>query len=535
MSNLSSSSNSGNSDSVVYVCQSGTCRSKGSDAALLEIEELATLVDPEIVEYGCEVEATGCLGYCSRGPAVAVVNPRIRRRERIYLGVNSLEKSAAVVEGATGARPPLDNLPPEFERRLSLVRATKQREYLVATYKWNKALGSLLHAAKEMSWQQQASPGRSKTLDGRLREEMETILAKAGYPGMSSCDLVLPRTMPAAIENYVLWTLQSVEVISPHSAVFRFETKNPKRGTPHPRGRGRLAKPNTWHVTMLGKTGEAAEGSDDGPLPWIERDYTPISSGLEWERGSCDILIKIYNDGRLTQWLRRRTGASLKVSPGKPKVGAVLLPREEATKIWLSRPIPTLALPSLAPAGDGNDFEPKSVLLLLAGTGIVALPQILAHKEPARMLGISTPRRNQLRCPIDLVHSCRKDDLLLLPEIREFCVEGSRPHPTFRGLRNYTLLMTDESKSSSSLSSPFEGIFETDNTDRCEDILRDLPNAVCKRSQRLDRSIVAEALGRMVQPCRVVVSGPDTYNDAARRFLDECGGISPSQLTVLAA
>ena len=63
----------------------------------------------------------------------------------------------------------------------------------------------------------------------------------------------------------------------------------------------------------------------------------------------------------------------------------------------------TLSLPSLVP-GDGA-FTPASVLLLLAGTGVVALPQILQARDPARKLGISIPRRDQLAVPIDLLLS----------------------------------------------------------------------------------------------------------------------------------
>ena len=37
--------------------------------------------------------------------------------------------------------------------------------------------------------------------------------------------------MPAVIEGYVQWTLTAVEAVSAHSALFRFETSNLKRGT----------------------------------------------------------------------------------------------------------------------------------------------------------------------------------------------------------------------------------------------------------------------------------------------------------------
>ena len=40
----------------------------------------------------------------------------------------------------------------------------------------------------------------------------------------------------------------------------------------------------------------------------------------------------------------------------------------------------TLHVPSLVPEGRSEAFRPSSVLLLLAGTGAVALPQILQHR-----------------------------------------------------------------------------------------------------------------------------------------------------------
>ena len=92
----------------IHVCQSGTCRRKGSDATLVEIEELADLVGD------CDVGTTGCLGYCRRGPAVEVVSHNLKRR--YHVRVTTLEKSAAVVEAATGRAPPLADLQAEKVR-----------------------------------------------------------------------------------------------------------------------------------------------------------------------------------------------------------------------------------------------------------------------------------------------------------------------------------------------------------------------------------------------------------------------------------
>ena len=80
---------------------------------------------------------------------------------------------------------------------------------------------------------------------------------------------------------YVRWTLENVTPVSKHSALYSFKTSDRKRGTPHIRGRGVRPEPNTWHTTLLAEIGPNSEG----PLPWIERDYTPISSAKEWETG----------------------------------------------------------------------------------------------------------------------------------------------------------------------------------------------------------------------------------------------------------
>ena len=333
-----------------------------------------------------DVRTTGCLGYCRQGRSSRV--EVIHKAKRSYhVKVNTFGKSAGIVKYATGTEPPVDNLSPETESRLAGIRATKKREFFTSTHQWNKALSGLTEKLIRQS---------------NLRPLLKGILLKAGYPNMHLDDLLLPSmpsrllVMPTSIEGYVSWKLQSMKIVSGHSAIFQFATKDLKRGTPHPRGRAKMAEPITWHVTMLGEVGLNREG----PLPWIERDYTPISSALEWERGRCDILIKVYNDGLLSKWLQEKT-----------------LECGNELSVRLSKPIRTLSVPSLI-ADDDDSFRPESVLLLLAGTGIVALPQILAHRNPARLLGISTAQYRQLQCPIDLVQSCREDDILLLPEIK---------------------------------------------------------------------------------------------------------------------
>eukprot|EP00956_Cyclotella_meneghiniana_P045749 scaffold382649_cov119-Cyclotella_meneghiniana.AAC.1 len=483
--------------SKIYVCQSGTCRSKGSDATLIEIEELAKLVNAR-----CKVERTGCLGYCRQGPAVEIVK---NRRHQYHVKVNTFRKSAAVIVHATGEEPPTENLPPETEARLAGIRAEKQWEYFVSTYQWNKAISGLLS-------------------NGSVDNRITAILECAGYSDLNPRDLLYdgtrPLAMPSTIRNYTKWRLSSSDIVSPHSAIYHFVSADLKRGTPHPRGRAQLPNPITWHVTMLGEIGR----NEEGPLPWIERDYTPISSALDWEKGRCSILIKIYNDGMLTNWLHKMSHQN---ENGRD------------VNIFLSKPIKTLSVPSLTTDDDEDGFRPKSILLLLAGTGIVALPQIMAHREPHRLLGISIPKYKQMKCHIDLIHSCRKDDVLMLSEIKEYCLAGTRDHPRFQGLRNYTLLVTDEKKDGGKMNAlppppPFQHVFDRDDiVSDYEVALKDIPNATVTHT-RLDKEIIASAIGRLESPFRIIVSGPNTYNNAAREFLQEIG-VQSKCVTVLTA
>ena len=78
---------------------------------LLEIEELAGAIDTP-----CKVQGSGCLGYCSQAPNAVVLKNR-RTEQKMHTRIDSLQKSASVVIGATGERPPVDD--PEVQMRLS--------------------------------------------------------------------------------------------------------------------------------------------------------------------------------------------------------------------------------------------------------------------------------------------------------------------------------------------------------------------------------------------------------------------------------
>ena len=167
----------------------------------------------------------------------------------------------------------------------------RARQHAKSVYHWNAALRGL------------KAPAFSNP-------ELRQLRADAGYPdGITAA-------APSAIAGYTRWTLEKVDAVSRHSAVFSFRSKDLKRGTPHPRGRGRQPVPITWHTTLLAFVGANGEG----PLPWVERDYTPVSTARDWERGTVDLLVKVYADGVATSWL--------KAVP----VGA---------EVWLSKPVKT--------------------------------------------------------------------------------------------------------------------------------------------------------------------------------------------------
>ena len=286
-----------------------------------------------------------------------------------------------------GLQPNLED--DQIKQKLAGLRAARARERAKEVFHWNSALsGSVRRPSGSRGC------GRSSTgCEGRSGPQDTT------------------GQMPEAIAEYTKWSLESVEPVSRHAAVFTYTSKDRKRGTPHPRGRGRVPRPITWHTTLLAEVG----ANDEGPLPWIERDYTPISSAHQWEQGRVEILIKIYADGKATSWLYRT----------KPET------------VWLSRPVRTLAVPSLV-HDDGPSFRPASVPLLLAGTGVVALPRSWRTATPYGSLRISTPKRDQLRVPIDVLLSCREDDAPMAPRCAAWC----REEGDAAGLRNATLLLS---------------------------------------------------------------------------------------------
>ena len=79
--------------SEILVCQAGTCRAAGSEAVYLEIEELS-----KVIEHGCIVRQSGCLGLCSQAPAAIVLQySNGEEVETTHTRLKTLETSADVI------------------------------------------------------------------------------------------------------------------------------------------------------------------------------------------------------------------------------------------------------------------------------------------------------------------------------------------------------------------------------------------------------------------------------------------------------
>ena len=220
------------------------------------------------------------------------------------------------------------------------------------------------------------SPALIQRLPLQVTQLLAEILSEAHVePAVVS----VPAAPTLRIRDYARWELVGVTPVSRHSAVYHFRTDDGARGTPIRTGRGgRTVWSKTWHTTLLAEVGE--EQNTEGPLPWIERDYTPISTAHEWVNGTCDILIKIYLEppGLATGWLHRiSTGRDADGAAFGTAAGSARAVAGTGARVWLSRPMKTLHVPSLASNEQHINRKHVSVLLLVAGTGVVAVPQVL--------------------------------------------------------------------------------------------------------------------------------------------------------------
>lgn len=507
----------------------------------MEIEELARGLGK------CTVEPSGCLGNCSQAPNAIIVKGR---REELKARVCTLEKSAAVVQQATGKAPDLED--PERRQRLTNARQLRIRDEARKSNKWNTALNGfaetvagssgdqrlqlqfeycrlllsagllelaldgLAQLARDVPnavqvWAEYAQTlGKLKRVD-EVDEIRKRLVEEFGFD-QSQVTQCLGKCEPEdtsltegrhRIENYAMWRLDEITVVSKHSAIYHLSTKDRKRGSPNPRGAGRSPPvPKTWHTTLLAEVGPNSEG----PLQLIERDYTPISTAKEWESGKVDILIKIYEKGLATSWLYQ-----------KP-VGC---------KVWLSQPARTLCVPSLvAEIGEAKLWRPGGVLLLLAGSGIVVASQVLQHQNPMKNVGISTAVHQHMLMPVNLLYSCRKDDICMVKDLTAWCNLGLTHKGQPKGLMRCTLLLTEPLAEAVA---PFPDAKDDAGTSDFEAL-----DNTYVRQTRLSAELLVEELALMPTPCRVVVSGPETFNAAVRSMLLG-SGVDKDAITILEA
>ena len=573
----------------IHVCQSGSCRRNGAEAVLLEIEELANSLP-----VPCTVHAVGCVGACSEAPNAIVVKKRGRRvlDETLHTRLEDVKKSAVMVHKATGQKPALDD--PAVQQRLTKARQLRVRQQARDDSKWNVAMAGMAEQIAcitdeeekfDMQWEHaqlctsagqceqalslltelEATLGRhpmllqerakcyaklgwvgelstlieetsngsyphlASDLRARLKEanaasEANAAIAANAAANAGSASAAQP--LSCRIDGYAVWELAGVTPVSQHSAVYRLTSSDRKRGTPYTRGKGRTMWHKTWHTTMLAQVGPNAEG----PLPYIERDYTPLSTWREWEQGTCDILIKIYHDGAATSWLHRQP------------IGA---------KLWLSQPRKTLQVPSLATDSTRLSNAKKqhsSVLLILGGTGVVAAPQVLHHTDPTTCFGTSAHASPPLKSPVSLIFGCRRDDVLLLSELANWCAKAGASTSGAR-LRRCVLAVSPPQgatggpaaggaeDAAATAAAPLKPFPEAPAGTAELDALKTLANVSVVDSRVTSELLEAELAALRSElggVCRVVVSGPEAFNGAVKGMLVGLG-VDVELVTILEA
>ncbi|KAK3245078.1 hypothetical protein CYMTET_36734 [Cymbomonas tetramitiformis] len=540
--------------SEIYVCQAGSCKAQGSEAVLLEIEELTKGL------VGCSVRASGCVGACSQAPNVIVA--KRGASESLHTRLDTVEKSAEVVREATGHTPSLQD--PVLLDRLAAARSMRIRQVARGEQKWNKAMAGMaqriantsdeddraelqfdlaelcvsagqyeealghLAAVKSVavySPQVYLSVGKVLRLlhrfdeldelaedvawtfqeprSARIREYIGNFLRECKQDAIQSA---ADPTHFRRIEGYARWKLCGIVPVSPHTAIYHFTSSDLKRGTPYARGRGRTMWHKTWHTTLLAEVGE----NNEGPLPWIERDYTPVSTWIDWEKGNVDILIKIYPNGTATSWLH------------KQPIGC---------HVWLSQPKKTMAVPSLTLNSSriGNDkLAHQGVLLLVAGTGIVVASQVMHHMDPNTCFGTSTNRTPPLRCPTTVIYACRQDDVLMAGDLSKWC-SSDIGHAKLQ--RCVLAISSTQDQASAEL--PFQATTSLGPTSELRQ-LASVPNLSIVETRVTSELIQHElALLHELGQCRIVISGPESFNCAMKNMLIQENGIVEDLITVL--
>jgi len=123
------------------------------------------------------------------------------------------------------------------------------------------------------------------------------------------------------------------------------------------------------------------------------------------------------------------------------------------------------------------------------------------------------------KVPVDVLLSCRKDDVLMAPELTSWCQDTSK------GIRNCSLFLTEPSPG-------VAPIYAEGGTAYIGQLLS-LPNAHVEE-KRLTFDFLRSAVSNMPEPCRYVVSGPSAFNASIREMLTQLA-VDKNAITILAA
>lgn len=531
----------------ILVCQARSCRLAGAVGVQLEIEELAKGLCSV-----SETDCVGNCSQAPNAVIIRHGTGGGQRREdeeeegELIANISSLAVSAQVVEQATGVRPSLDD--PALVDRLSNARQARLAEEAKASARWNCALGALagmeaglrgqsgkvpalclvlmdqatcLESARQparalakveevlqhMAGNVTAHFSRSRLLYavGRMDEGRRVLLRIAAILPQSSYAVWVAREARRLLaekessrvstglaslhdgespDGFAAWKLERVEILSRWTAIYHLQSDDPRRGAVHKKGRGRTVWRKLWHTTLLAPVGANAEG----PLPYIERDYTAISTAQEWKEGACRLLIKIYPHGKATQWI-----AQYLQGPG--------------STVQLSTPVTTLRVPSLVPEKANIFSVPRAVLVLSGGTGIAPLVQILQSF-------------GALKTPLICFHSCRADDVVLLSDLDELCSARSGS-----AITRLTLCITPASTEQN-------GVFANPPADPLVQL--HMWQSMNFHHGRISEALLMGALRDLPAPCRGVITGPEAFNSHFSVLLAKLGLARENQ-TVLAA
>eukprot|EP00929_Paragymnodinium_shiwhaense_P113557 TRINITY_DN81839_c0_g1_i1.p1 TRINITY_DN81839_c0_g1~~TRINITY_DN81839_c0_g1_i1.p1 ORF type:complete len:762 (+),score=197.23 TRINITY_DN81839_c0_g1_i1:135-2420(+) len=519
-------SRSKTSKTTAYVCMGQSCKDAASEVILTEIEELAAAA-----KLKCGAAPMTCIGKCTAAPTVLVVavDKDGQKRQRTFERVDCTQTSAKVIEYATGTDP-LPQAEPAMLESFSEKRIVQSALRIAHSGKLNKSLEALRQAEETASngelmevvetlagvmervGMYQEALDRNEWLiemcphfDGELNFRRISLLQHLGRKGdavvalkecmersTSNHDIekakkllkqataeMGPDEEPASKfpEGHQPWTVLAKVPVSRWSVMLTLRNKAPDQDVGVPEIAWQI-----WHRTLLAPIGE----NEEGPMPWVERDYTPVKD----DGVTCDLLVKIYPSGKATQWIH------------KLEVGATVV---------LSKPMPTLMMPTCIPLDNINKASaPDKVILVVGGTGVTPAIQILKSFKDKDV-------------PVSVFYACREDDALCLDLLSEAVqVPGAR-----------TRVALSLSSAVEAAAYPFH-IDVAPPSSSMQDLVAAHPLLEFHRG-RLAAELLRSALQEFgKEGLRVVISGPLSLNEAMHSFFTE-EGVDRTQITVLQA